>query len=125
MDLGAPAGGLAGWIAAAIAAITLIIYVYFRRRPSVITCQEIERLSLVTIQDQAKGKLVVSYNGEPISKASYFKIKIFNKGTETANDIDLVFKFSGVDKIHDVEIEVENGDKKDISNNMAEVEYSL
>jgi hypothetical protein len=73
----------AAWISAAVATVTCIVLIRFRKRPRRAVFREIGNSSLVRIWPGVRPKISMAFEDRPIKELGQVEGEIFNEGSET------------------------------------------
>lgn len=96
----------AGWIIGLLSFLGLIlkaIYDYFKRkRPNIVICREIDRLSLIRISKKIKENIALVYKKSEVKNLSQVKIEFYNSGSATIKDLKIQVCFDKSTKVLDI-----------------------
>lgn len=84
-------GPIAGATVTAI--VTLIIWWFNRKKPSIVECRELESFSLLRISPSVRKRIDVQFDGDKIAALSQSQIEVVNRGAETVDDVNILFEF--------------------------------
>jgi hypothetical protein len=73
----------AAWTSAAVATVTCVVLIRFRKRPRRAVFKEIGNSSLVRIWPGVRSKISMAFEDRPIKKLGQIEGEIFNEGSET------------------------------------------
>ncbi len=93
-------GPIAG--ATVTAFVTLIIWWFNRKRPSIIECRELESFSLLRISPSVRKRIDVQFDGDKIAALSQSEIEVVNRGAETVDNVNIRFEFPKTTRVLEV-----------------------
>lgn len=111
-----------GWLFGIISttiSVAVFLYQYInRKKPSIVICKEIDKVSLVRVSKKIIEKTKVSYNNYHVKNLSLVSLDLFNKGTETIKNLKIVIEFDKNTKILDIDTtKTSDLDYKKLANN--------
>ena len=92
----------AGWIVAAVAIIGLLLQWRARKRPRLLVCREVARMSLVSIKPKARDRITILFGDRPVANLAQLELDITNESNEVIRDIALAVKFHDDTRILDI-----------------------
>ena len=92
----------AGWIVAAVAMIGLFLQWRSRKRPRLLVCREVARMSLVSIKRKARDRIAILFDDKPVANLAQMEVDVTNDSNEVIRDIALHLRFHDETRILDI-----------------------